>query len=210
MRRAPIQGKQLQRMGGLLSPRVPELDPEAVVDSRARAGRWSLSQILRAALGSGGLPPLVGDRAAHQQSSTPMRERPGFCPGVFPIPPCETRSAGCRSTRGGTPQRIHVEELRLGSSAQKTRPHIEGPGVREVDVVDPGIPERGLAMLAGVIHCLRVAGRVRFRIDARRKSVVKRPRNRDLSAPASMSPCRAHPDQVHPRERVLVHLQPIA
>lgn len=37
-------------MAGLLRARLPELDLEAVPDPRAREGRWSLAQILRAAL----------------------------------------------------------------------------------------------------------------------------------------------------------------
>jgi len=37
-------------MVGLLSARLPELDLEAVADPRAREGRWSLAQILRATL----------------------------------------------------------------------------------------------------------------------------------------------------------------
>jgi hypothetical protein len=35
---------------GLLAARLPELDLEAVADPRAREGRWSLAQILRATL----------------------------------------------------------------------------------------------------------------------------------------------------------------
>lgn len=37
-------------MAGLLRARLPELDLEAVADPRAREGRWSLAQILRATL----------------------------------------------------------------------------------------------------------------------------------------------------------------
>jgi hypothetical protein len=37
-------------MAGLLRARLPELDLEGVADPRAREGRWSLAQILRAAL----------------------------------------------------------------------------------------------------------------------------------------------------------------
>jgi hypothetical protein len=37
-------------MAGLLRARIPELDLEAVPDPRAREGRWSLAQILRATL----------------------------------------------------------------------------------------------------------------------------------------------------------------
>jgi hypothetical protein len=49
-------------MVGLLQARLPELDLEGVADPRAREGRWSLAQILRATLvglmaGCKGLPP---------------------------------------------------------------------------------------------------------------------------------------------------------
>jgi hypothetical protein len=37
-------------MVGLLKARLPELDLDAVADPRAREGRWSLAQILRATL----------------------------------------------------------------------------------------------------------------------------------------------------------------
>ena len=40
----------LRRMAGLLATRLPELDLEAVPDPRAREGRWTLPQILRATL----------------------------------------------------------------------------------------------------------------------------------------------------------------
>src|SRR6266545_1762222 len=40
----------LRRTVGLLTVRLPELDLEAVPDPRAREGRWSLGQLLRAAL----------------------------------------------------------------------------------------------------------------------------------------------------------------
>ena len=45
-----MEGRRLRRMVGLLQARLPELDLEAVADPRAREGRWSLTQILRAAL----------------------------------------------------------------------------------------------------------------------------------------------------------------
>ena len=45
-----MEGRRLRRMVGLLHARLPELDLEAVADPRAREGRWSLAQILRAAL----------------------------------------------------------------------------------------------------------------------------------------------------------------
>jgi hypothetical protein len=38
------------RVAGLLQARLPELGLEAVPDPRAREGRWSLAQILRATL----------------------------------------------------------------------------------------------------------------------------------------------------------------
>lgn len=45
-----MEGRRLRRMVGLLKARLPELDLEAVADPRAREGRWSLAQILRATL----------------------------------------------------------------------------------------------------------------------------------------------------------------
>jgi len=45
-----MEGRELRRMAGLLAARLPELDLEAVPDPRAREGRWSLAQILRATL----------------------------------------------------------------------------------------------------------------------------------------------------------------
>lgn len=45
-----MEGRRLRRMVGLLAARLPELDLEAVADPRAREGRWSLAQILRATL----------------------------------------------------------------------------------------------------------------------------------------------------------------
>ena len=45
-----MRERRLRRIMGLLQARLPELDLEAVADPRARAGRWSLAQILRATL----------------------------------------------------------------------------------------------------------------------------------------------------------------
>ncbi len=45
-----MEGRRLRRMVGLLQARLPELDLDAVADPRAREGRWSLGQILRASL----------------------------------------------------------------------------------------------------------------------------------------------------------------
>jgi len=45
-----MKGRRLRQMAGLLHARLPELDLEAVPDPRAREGRWSLGQILRATL----------------------------------------------------------------------------------------------------------------------------------------------------------------
>jgi hypothetical protein len=45
-----MEGRRLRRMVGLLKARLPELELDAVADPRAREGRWSLAQILRAAL----------------------------------------------------------------------------------------------------------------------------------------------------------------
>ncbi len=45
-----MEGRRLRRMMGLLHARLPELELDAVADPRAREGRWSLAQILRATL----------------------------------------------------------------------------------------------------------------------------------------------------------------
>ncbi len=45
-----MEGRGLRRRMGLLAARLPELDLEAVEDPRAREGKWSLGQILRATL----------------------------------------------------------------------------------------------------------------------------------------------------------------
>ncbi len=45
-----MRERAMRRVAGLLRARLPELDLEGVPDARAREGRWSLAQILRAAL----------------------------------------------------------------------------------------------------------------------------------------------------------------
>jgi hypothetical protein len=45
-----MRERRIRRMAGLLKARLPEMGLEEVVDPRARAGRWSLAQILRATL----------------------------------------------------------------------------------------------------------------------------------------------------------------
>lgn len=45
-----MEGRGLRRRMGLLAARLPELDLDAVADPRAREGKWSLPQILRATL----------------------------------------------------------------------------------------------------------------------------------------------------------------
>ncbi len=45
-----MKERQVRRVAGLLAARLPELELEAVADPRAREGRWSLAQILRATL----------------------------------------------------------------------------------------------------------------------------------------------------------------
>jgi hypothetical protein len=45
-----MRERAVRRMAGLLRARLPELDLEGVSDPRAREGRWSLAQILRATL----------------------------------------------------------------------------------------------------------------------------------------------------------------
>ncbi len=45
-----MEGRGHRRRMGLLAARLPELDLDAVTDPRAREGKWSLAQILRATL----------------------------------------------------------------------------------------------------------------------------------------------------------------
>ncbi len=45
-----MRERAMRRVAGLLRARLPELDLEGVPDPRARKGRWSLAQILRATL----------------------------------------------------------------------------------------------------------------------------------------------------------------
>ncbi len=45
-----MRERAVRRMAGLLRARLPELELEGVPDPRAREGRWSPAQILRAAL----------------------------------------------------------------------------------------------------------------------------------------------------------------
>ncbi|HSW34376.1 MAG TPA: ISAs1 family transposase, partial [Steroidobacteraceae bacterium] len=45
-----MEGRRLRRMAGFLAARLPELDLDAVEDPRAREGKWSLAQVLRATL----------------------------------------------------------------------------------------------------------------------------------------------------------------
>lgn len=45
-----MRERMVRRVAGLIRARLPELDLEGVADPRAREGRWSLAQILRATL----------------------------------------------------------------------------------------------------------------------------------------------------------------
>jgi hypothetical protein len=45
-----VRERRVRRLAGLLRARLPELELEAVPDPRAREGRWSLAQLLRATL----------------------------------------------------------------------------------------------------------------------------------------------------------------
>ena len=45
-----MEGRRIRRMVGFLAARLPELDLDAVEDPRAREGKWSFAQILRATL----------------------------------------------------------------------------------------------------------------------------------------------------------------
>jgi hypothetical protein len=75
-----MEGRRLRRMAGLLHARLPELDLEAVADPRAREGRWSLAQILRATL-VGLMAGCKGLWEAEQLTATlslPMRRQLGL------------------------------------------------------------------------------------------------------------------------------------
>src|SRR6266496_3624695 len=65
----------LRRMAGLLAARLPELDLGAVPDPRAREGRWTLPQILRATLVGlmAGCKSLWETEDLTDRLSTPMR-----------------------------------------------------------------------------------------------------------------------------------------
>jgi hypothetical protein len=65
----------LRRMAGLLAVRLPELDLDAVPDPRAREGRWSLGQILRATLVGlmAGCKSLWETEDLTERLSSPMR-----------------------------------------------------------------------------------------------------------------------------------------
>lgn len=79
-----MEGRGLRRRMGLLAARLPELDLDAVADPRAREGRWSLAQILRATL----VGLMAGCRSLWEASSS----RPGC---RWP----RAASFGCRQLR---------------------------------------------------------------------------------------------------------------
>jgi len=70
-----MKGRCLRRMAGLLAARLPDLDLDAVPDPRAREGRWTLAQILRATLVGlmSGCKSLWETEDLTDRLSTPMR-----------------------------------------------------------------------------------------------------------------------------------------
>jgi hypothetical protein len=70
----------MRRVAGLLRSRLPELDLEAVPDPRAREGRWSLAQILRATLVGlmAGCQSLGESEALTESLAPAMRRRLGL------------------------------------------------------------------------------------------------------------------------------------
>jgi hypothetical protein len=70
-----MDGRELRRLAGLLAVRLPDLDLDAVPDPRAREGRWSLGQILRATLVGvmAGCKSLWETEDLTDRLSTPMR-----------------------------------------------------------------------------------------------------------------------------------------
>jgi hypothetical protein len=70
-----MRERRLRRLAGLLKARVPDLDLDAVPDPRAREGRWSLGQILRATLVAlmSGCKSLWEAEDLTDRLSTPMR-----------------------------------------------------------------------------------------------------------------------------------------
>jgi hypothetical protein len=70
----------MRRVAGLLQARLPELDLEGVPDPRAREGRWSLAQILRATLLGlmAGCHSLAETEALTDTLASPMRRRLGL------------------------------------------------------------------------------------------------------------------------------------
>jgi hypothetical protein len=75
-----MRERAMQRVAGLLQARLPELDLEGVLDPRAREGRWSLAQILRAALLGlmAGCHSLAETEALTASLAPPMRRRLGL------------------------------------------------------------------------------------------------------------------------------------
>jgi hypothetical protein len=70
-------------MAGLLRARLPELDLEGVPDRRAREGRWSLAQLLRATLVGlmAGCRSLAETEALTDTLAPAMRRRLGLPAG---------------------------------------------------------------------------------------------------------------------------------
>ncbi len=70
-----MEGRELRRVAGFLAARLPELDLEAVPDPRARKGRWSFGQLLRATLVGlmAGCKSLWETEDLTSRLSTPMR-----------------------------------------------------------------------------------------------------------------------------------------
>jgi len=93
-------------MAGLLQARLPELDLEGVPDPRAREGRWSLAQILRATLVGlmAGCRSLSETEALTATLAPTMRRRLGL-PGR--LPDTTARDALCQVSLDGLRSVLH-------------------------------------------------------------------------------------------------------
>jgi len=101
-----MEERQLRRMGGVLAARLPELDLDAVADPRARQGRWSLAQILRATLMGilAGCHSLWETEQLTERLSTPMRRQLGL---PRRVPDTSARDTLCRVSLDEIRGRLH-------------------------------------------------------------------------------------------------------
>ncbi len=101
-----MRERMTRRMAGLLQARLPELDLEGVPDPRAREGRWSLAQILRATLVGlmAGCRSLSETEALTATLAPTMRRRLGL-PGR--LPDTTARDALCQVSLDGLRSVLH-------------------------------------------------------------------------------------------------------